>query len=159
MAKTSAGLLCWRRRGGELEVLVVHPGGPLWRGKDEGAWTLPKGELDPGELPLDAALREFVEETGFPPPDRERALTLGTVVQRSGKVVHAFAVEHDVDAAALVSGHFEMEWPRGSGRQASFPEVDAAAWCTPAEAARRLNPAQAAFVRRLEEALEAARRP
>lgn len=153
MAKTSAGLLCWRRREGALEVLIVHPGGPLWKGKREGAWTLPKGELDPGELPLDAALREFAEETGFALPDRDRVLPLGTVVQKSGKVVHGFAVEHDVDAAALVSGHFELEWPRGSGRRSSFPEVDEAAWCTPAAAASLLNPAQVAFLTRLEEAL------
>ncbi len=147
--KTSAGLLCWRPGPAGPEVLVVHPGGPYFEGKDEGVWSLPKGELEPGEEPVDAALREFVEETSFAPPPRDLLVDLGTVVQRSGKVVRAFAARWEVDPAAMVPGTFTMEWPPKSGRQATFPEVDRAEWVTVAVAARRLNPAQVAFLARL----------
>jgi predicted NUDIX family NTP pyrophosphohydrolase len=151
MAKTSAGILCWRRAP-ELQVLIVHPGGPFFEGRDEGVWSVPKGELDAGESELDAALREFVEETSLPPPPREALVDLGTVTQRSGKVVRAYAARWDVDPSAMVPGTFTMEWPRGSGRTATFPEVDRAAWLALPEAARRLNPAQVPFLARLPEA-------
>lgn len=148
MTRTSAGLLCYRSTD-RLEFLVVHPGGPFFDGKEEGVWTLPKGELDAGEEPLDAAFREFAEETGFPAPDRALVRSLGTVRQKSGKVVHGFAVPHDVDPSALVSGTFELEWPRKSGRMQHFPEVDRAAWCDRDRAGVLLNPAQVEFLDRL----------
>jgi predicted NUDIX family NTP pyrophosphohydrolase len=148
VAKTSAGILCWRQREA-LEVLIVHPGGPYFAGKDEGVWSIPKGELDAGESAMDAALREFVEETGFAPPPREALVDLGTVTLRSGKVVQAWATPWDVDPEALVPGTFTMEWPRGSGRTGTFPEVDRAAWLSVPDAARKLNPAQVPFLVRL----------
>lgn len=146
--KTSAGILCWRIRD-ELEVLLVHPGGPYFEGRDEGVWSIPKGELEADEAPIDAALREFAEETSFPLPPRDALVDLGTVVQRSGKVVRAYAVPWDVDPATLVPGTFTMEWPRGSGRLGTFPEVDRAEWLTVPRAARRMNPAQVPFLARL----------
>lgn len=147
MPKVSAGLLLYRRRPGRLEVLLAHPGGPLWRHKDLGAWTIPKGLLEPGEDPLDAARREFAEETGqrIDAP----AAPLGTITQASGKLVHAWAVEGDFDPAALRSNTFALEWPRGSGRRIDVPEVDRVAWFDLDEARRRLNPAQAPLVDRL----------
>ncbi|MCA9492979.1 MAG: NUDIX domain-containing protein [Myxococcales bacterium] len=159
MPKTSAGLLCYRHVDERLEVLVVHPGGPFFVGREEGVWTLPKGELDPGEEPLEAAFREFGEETGFDPPDRATLLELGTIRQKSGKIVHGYAARHDVDPTTLVSGTFELEWPRKSGRIEHFPEVDRAAWLTPERAAALLNPAQVDFVTRLQELLHASNDP
>lgn len=157
--KTSAGLLCYRHVQDRVEVLIVHPGGPFFEGREEGVWTLPKGELDPGEEPLDAAFREFAEETGFPAPDRSTILELGTIRQKSGKIVHGYAVRHDVDPGTLVSGTFELEWPRKSGRIEHFPEVDRAAWTTPEHAATLLNPAQVDFLTRLKELLDASTDP
>jgi predicted NUDIX family NTP pyrophosphohydrolase len=133
MPKQSAGLLLFRRRG-DLEVLLVHPGGPLWAKKDEGAWSIPKGELTDGEDPLSAACRECQEETGATPSGE--FIALDPVRQPGGKVVHAWAVESQFDPATLRSGTFQMEWPPRSGRRQDFPEVDRAEWFT-IEAARR----------------------
>jgi predicted NUDIX family NTP pyrophosphohydrolase len=146
---SSAGILLHRRGASGVEVLLVHPGGPFWARKDLGAWSIPKGELDGDEDPRDCALREFAEETGTRLPDS--ALDeLGSVKQKSGKVVTAFAVAGDLDPATLVSNTFELEWPPRSGRVQAFPEIDRAEWF-PLDAAReKLNPAQAAFVDRLE---------
>jgi predicted NUDIX family NTP pyrophosphohydrolase len=147
MAKRSAGLLLYRRAGRGLEVLLVHPGGPFWRTKDLGAWSLAKGEIDPGEEPAAAALREFEEETGT---RLEGALVpLGEVRQAGGKTVIGFALEGDLDADAIQSITFELEWPPRSGQRQSYPEVDRAAWFTPEEARAKLNAAQAAFLDRL----------
>lgn len=149
MGKVSAGVLPFRLNPHveDVEVLLVHPGGPLWAGKEAGAWSIAKGELEPGELPLAAAVREFAEETGWRAPGPY--WPLGAVTQKSGKVVHGFATPFDVDPATLVSGTFTMEWPRGSGMRRTFPEVDRAAWCGRADAAEKLNPAQLPFVERL----------
>jgi predicted NUDIX family NTP pyrophosphohydrolase len=146
--KKSAGLLMYRRTGdGSLEVLIAHPGGPYWRGKDEGAWTIPKGEYDENEEPLAAAIREFGEETSFPvsPP----FLPLGAIVQKSGKRITAWAFEGDCDPARLRSNTFEIEWPPRSGRMSSFPEIDRVEWLSPDAARRKINPAQCALLDRL----------
>jgi predicted NUDIX family NTP pyrophosphohydrolase len=126
MAKTSAGLLVFRRSGSRIEVLLVHPGGPFWKNKDDGAWSIPKGEYDSGEDPLRAACREFQEETGIAPTGE--FLALREVKQAGGKLVRAWALEADYDSAAMRSNTFEMEWPPRSGRKQSFPEVDRASW-------------------------------
>ncbi len=128
MTKTSAGLLLYRFRAGVLEVFLIHPGGPFWEKKDLGAWSIPKGELDEGEDAFEAARREFEEETGFRPEGIFLELT--PVRQRSGKIVHAWAVEGDCDSRAVRSNTFTMEWPPRSGRQQEFPEVDRAGWFT-----------------------------
>lgn len=153
MAVTSAGLLLYRRTGGELEVLLVHPGGPFWRRKDLGAWSIPKGEANSDEDLLRAAQREVEEELGAAV---EGPMTpLGVVRQRSGKLVHAWAVPADFDPAQLRSNTFEIEWPRGSGAKQAFPEVDRAAWFPIPEARRRILPAQAPLLDRLLEVLGA----
>lgn len=151
-AGESAGLLLFRRTGGRLEVFLAHPGGPFWRHKDLGAWTLPKGLVDEGEDPLDGARREFREETGIEPTGP--FLPLGEIRQKAGKRVHAWAWEGDADPAATVSNEMKTEWPRGSGRWITFPEVDRCAWFTPGEARARINPAQAELIGRLEALLE-----
>ena len=145
-ARESAGILL--HRAGATEVLLVHPGGPFWARKDAGAWSIPKGEVEEGEAPQAAARREFAEETGTTLPEQELA-PLGTVKLKSGKVVHGFAVEGDLDPEAIVSSTFELEWPPRSGRIGTFPEVDRAGWFGLDEAREKLNPAQAAFVDRL----------
>jgi predicted NUDIX family NTP pyrophosphohydrolase len=150
-SQTSAGLLLFRRTSGPLELFLAHPGGPFWRGRDAGAWTIPKGLTEPGEDLLAAACREFEEETGVKP--QGPFLPLGSVRQKAGKVIHAWAWEGDADPAAVTSNAMQAEWPRGSGRWLTFPEVDRCAWFVPAEARQRLNPAQAALVDRLESAL------
>lgn len=147
MRKQSAGLLLYKRQGGEINVLLAHPGGPFWAKKDKGAWTLPKGLVEAGETPLDAAIREFKEETGFPVAGE--FVTLGAVVQRGGKHVEAWAVEGDCDPGALKPFTFEMEWPPRSGRMAKFPEIDRVAWFDLAEAAERILPSQRPFIERL----------
>ena len=154
MAKRSAGILLYRVPAGELEVLLVHPGGPFWARKDQGAWSIPKGEYEAGEDPRAGAAREFEEELGAPLPADE-LIDLGTVKQRSGKVVTAFAAEGDLDPAAVRSNTFEMEWPPKSGKTRTFPEVDRAGWFDPAAAREKLVPAQAEFVDRLLERLKA----
>jgi predicted NUDIX family NTP pyrophosphohydrolase len=140
----SAGLLMFRRRGGGVEVLLAHPGGPFWSRRDEAAWTLPKGEIAPGEDPLAAARREFQEETGFAsaPPFH----LLAELRQKSGKRITAWAFEGDADPAQLVSNPFEMEWPPRSGRLASFPEVDRVHWFGLDEARRKLIAGQVPFI-------------
>jgi len=152
MAKRSAGLLLYRRREGAVEVLLVHPGGPFWARKDLGAWSIPKGEHEPQDDPLEAALREFEEETGRPPP-RERLVELGSIRQRGGKLLTAWGAEGDLDPAELRSNTFTMEWPPRSGRQRRFPEVDRADWFDPATARQKLNAAQAELLDRLLAAL------
>jgi predicted NUDIX family NTP pyrophosphohydrolase len=147
----SAGLLLFRQGTGGLEYFLAHPGGPFWRGREDGAWTIPKGLVEGGEQPLQAAIREFAEETGFEPVGP--FLELGVVRQKSGKEVHAWAWRGDADPAAVRSNVVRTEWPRRSGRWISYPEVDRCAWFTRAEAERLLNPAQTAFVQRLEERL------
>jgi predicted NUDIX family NTP pyrophosphohydrolase len=126
-SKHSAGLLLFRGRRAAPEVLLVHPGGPFWVRRDAGAWSIPKGEYEPPERPLDAARREFAEETGIVPPDGE-VIDLGEARQRGGKVVHVWALAGDVDAAHVESSVFELEWPPGSGTIRTFPEVDRAGW-------------------------------
>jgi predicted NUDIX family NTP pyrophosphohydrolase len=152
-ASSSAGILLHRHGESGTEVLLVHPGGPFWARKDLGAWSIPKGELDGDEDPRACALREFAEETGTRLPD-EALAELGSVKQRSGKVVVAFAVAGDLDPATLVSNTFELEWPPRSGRIQAFPEIDRAEWFSLDAAREKLNPAQAAFVDRLEALLE-----
>jgi predicted NUDIX family NTP pyrophosphohydrolase len=148
MPKRSAGILLHRVRDGERQVLLVHPGGPYWAKKDLGAWSLPKGEHDDAEDALACALREFEEELGLSAPASEPS-DLGTVRQKAGKVVQAWALEGDFDPATLRSNTFTMEWPPRSGQQREFPEVDRAQWFSLAEARERINPAQAAFLDRL----------
>lgn len=148
VSKRSAGILLFKIEDGSPQVLVVHPGGPFWKKKDAGAWSIPKGEYEPDEEAQTAAIREFAEETGMPLSDRDLS-PLGEVKQRNGKLVTAWAVEGEFDANALRSNEFEMEWPPKSGRRQTFPEVDRALWCDPETAREKLNPAQAEFVDRL----------
>jgi predicted NUDIX family NTP pyrophosphohydrolase len=147
----SAGLLLFRRSSGQLEMLLAHPGGPFWRNKDVGAWTIPKGMIEPTEDHLAAALREFEEEVGFRPDGPY--LPLGFIRQKAGKVIHAWACEGDVDPKGTTSNLTSVEWPPGSGRRVEFPEVDRCQWFGPTEARTKLNPAQVEFVERLEEGL------
>lgn len=149
MAKVAAGLLLFRRKNDGVEILLVHPGGPLWTKKDEGAWSIPKGEIEPGEDPLRAAQREFEEELGSPVSGEFVALT--PIRQASGKLVHAWAVEADFDPATLQSGTFSMEWPPRSGRQQHFPEVDRAEWFTIEEAKHKINKGQIPLLDHLSE--------
>ncbi|KFI28290.1 NUDIX hydrolase [Haematobacter missouriensis] len=151
MSRRSAGLLLYRRPPTGVEVLLVHPGGPYWRRQDAGAWSVPKGEYGPQESPEAAARREMMEETGL--VVGTPLLPLGTIRQKGGKEVTAFATEGDFDPATLVSNSFEMEWPPRSGHTVSFPEVDQARWFPLAEARIRLLPAQVPFLHRLEQAL------
>jgi predicted NUDIX family NTP pyrophosphohydrolase len=154
VARRSAGILLYRLNGASPEVLLVHPGGPFWAKKDDGVWSIPKGEYREDEDPRAGALREFEEETGTALPAAE-LIELGEVRQRGGKMVTAWAAEGDLDADSIRSNTFEMEWPPRSGRMAEFPEVDRAAWFDLAEARTKLNPAQAAFVDRLLERIDA----
>jgi predicted NUDIX family NTP pyrophosphohydrolase len=147
--RQSAGILLYRRSADGLEVLLAHPGGPIFARRDEGHWTVPKGEPDVDEPLVEAAAREFQEETGHPVPDLDR-LELGSIVQKGGKIVHAWAVEGDLDPERARSEHFEMEWPRGSGRIESYPEIDRVAWFDPTEARRRIKDTQVALIDRLE---------
>jgi predicted NUDIX family NTP pyrophosphohydrolase len=135
------------RRGGP-EVLLVHPGGPFWKRRDEGAWSLPKGEIEAGETALEVALREFQEELGQPPPNGP-TIALGSIRQGGGKVVHAWAVAGDLDVDSVRSTTFEMEWPPRSGQRQEFPEVDRAEWFDLETARRKILPAQATFLERL----------
>lgn len=150
MAKTSAGILLYRGDGESLEVLLVHPGGPFWTKKDEGAWSIPKGEVDAGEESSACALRELEEELGSSLGlTAEQLSELGEVRLKSGKVVQGWAAEGEFDPATLNSNTFAMEWPPRSGREREFPEVDRAEWFSPEQARRKINPAQAAFLDRL----------
>lgn len=152
MPVESAGLVLYRVRDGKTEVLLVHPGGPFWRRRDEGAWSIPKGEVRPGESGLEVARREFQEELGLTPPEGEPA-PLGSVRQAGGKVVHAWAAPGDVDVSRISSNTFATEWPPRSGKTQEFPEVDRAAWFDLAAARRMILPAQSALLDRLEEGL------
>jgi predicted NUDIX family NTP pyrophosphohydrolase len=147
----SAGLLLYRKRD-EYEVFLVHPGGPFWAKKDLGAWSIPKGMFEPGEEALDAARREFREETGFQPPPGPYE-SLGSITQPSGKVVEAWSVGADCDPEALQSQVITVEWPPRSGRRVEVPEVDRAAWFPLPEAERRILPGQVGFLRKLERSL------
>jgi predicted NUDIX family NTP pyrophosphohydrolase len=147
--KRSAGLLMYRLRSGAIEVFLVHPGGPFWARKDQGAWTLPKGEYEPDEEPLAAARREFEEETGF--PTEGSFLELGSVRQKSGKIVVAWAFEGDCDPSQLVSNTCEIEWPPRSGNRQEIPEVDRGEWFALKEAYERIRPEQGDLLTRLAE--------
>jgi predicted NUDIX family NTP pyrophosphohydrolase len=144
MPKISAGLLMYRRRAGGVEVLLVHPGGPFWRNKDAGAWTIPKGEPAVGEELLEAAKREFEEETGVAPVGD--CAPLPPVKQKGGKVIHAWAIEGDLDPAQIRSNTFEMEWPPRSGRRAAFPEIDRAEFFSLDQARLKMNSGQVALL-------------
>ncbi|CAN3129098.1 NUDIX domain-containing protein [Mycobacterium sp. smrl_JER01] len=152
MPKLSAGLLLYRETDGLLEVLLGHPGGPFWARKDDGAWSIPKGEYTEGEDPWTVAQREFVEETGAPPPAGVR-IELAAVRQAGGKVVTAFAVPGDLDPADATSNTFILEWPRGSGIFKEFPEIDRVAWFDLTTARAKLLTGQRPLLDRLEEAL------
>jgi len=151
VAKTSAGMILFRVRDAELQVLLVHPGGPFWKKKDDGAWFVPKGEVEVGEEVLDAAKREFQEETGISP--RGEFLALGSVKQKSGKTIFAWAFEGDCDPAKIKSNTFTIEWPPKSGRVAEFPEIDRADFFTLAQAKIKMHPVEFPFVERLHEIL------
>src|SRR5215471_7614641 len=145
--KESAGLLLFRRTGGRVEVLLAHPGGPFWKGRDDGAWTIPKGGIHAGEEPLATAIREFNEETGFTP--HGPFLPLGAITQRSGKIVHAWAFEGDCDPSRLTSVMTTTEWPPRSGRQIDIPEIDRAQFFSLDAARRAINVAQVELLDRL----------
>jgi predicted NUDIX family NTP pyrophosphohydrolase len=151
MPPPSAGILLFRQRGEETEVLLIKPGGPFWRNKDAGAWMIPKGAIEPGETAADAALREFEEEIGHP-LDRT-PFPLCSIRQSGGKQVEVFATEGDVDAAAINSIHFEMEWPPKSGRMQSFPEAETARWMTLPEARAMMLASQLPILDALEASL------
>jgi predicted NUDIX family NTP pyrophosphohydrolase len=148
MPRLSAGLLLYRVRAGVVEVLIAHPGGPFWARKDEGAWSIPKGEYNDGEDAWVAAQREFSEELGLPAPSGPR-IDFGALKQPSGKVVTAFAVGADLDIAEARSNTFELEWPKGSGRMREFPEVDRVGWFPVAQARAKLLKGQRVFLDRL----------
>ena len=147
--KQSAGILLYRRNTDSLEVFLVHPGGPFWKNKDVGSWTIPKGEFTGEEPALDAAIREFREETGFVLKGPFRPLS--PIRQKGGKRVYAWAFQGDIDPSAIVSNTFELEWPRNSGRQITYPEVDKAGWFSLEKAREMINPAQIAFLEELAE--------
>ncbi|HEX3040716.1 MAG TPA: NUDIX domain-containing protein [Solirubrobacterales bacterium] len=154
--KHSAGVLLFRRRDGQgIEFLLVHPGGPFWRRKDAGAWSIPKGQIEEDEEPRACAIRELEEELGPAAElDPEQLIELGSIRQKAGKVVDAWAAEAEFDPAALDSNTFEMEWPPRSGEQQEFPEVDRAEWFDPETARKKILPAQAELLDRLLERLE-----
>ncbi len=153
MSKTSAGIVAYRFHQKQLQVLLVHPGGPFFKNKDEGAWSIPKGEYEPGEDPKTVALREFEEETGNKITTAD-LIELKPVKLKSGKVIAAWAAEDNFENCYITSNTFEMEWPPKSGRLQTFPEVDKAEWFSTEQAALKLNPAQVSFVIELKELLE-----
>jgi len=152
MAKTSAGILLWKRERDAVRVLLVHPGGPFWKNKDAGAWSIPKGEYLSGEEPLAAAKREFAEELGLLPGGE--IAPLGEVKQRGGKIVTGFALQADFDCSTFKCNNFEMEWPPRSGRMQRYPEADDARWMTLAEARRMMLPSQLPMLDALEAKLK-----
>jgi predicted NUDIX family NTP pyrophosphohydrolase len=154
MPKLSAGLLVYRLIAGEPEVLLVHPGGPYWVKKDDGSWSLPKGEYESDEDPLEVATREFREELGVDPPESQEPAFLGEVRQPGGKLVSAWALPGDLDVGVVRSNTFTMEWPPRSGRTAEFPEVDRAGWFDLETARRKLLPGQLGLLDRFSELLE-----
>jgi predicted NUDIX family NTP pyrophosphohydrolase len=147
MPKVSAGLLMYRVREGELEVLLAHPGGPFWKNRDAGAWTIPKGEIQEGEEPIAAARREFEEEIGLQP--QGEFIALQPITQKGGKIVHAWAFEGECDTTCIRSNTFQMEWPPRSGKFQTCPEVDRASFYGMVEAKQKINPAQVAFLEEL----------
>ena len=147
-SKCSAGIVLYRRDAGSIRVLLVHPGGPFWSKKDEGAWFVPKGELNADEAPLLAARREFREELGSDAPAGE-ALSLGSVKNKSGKLIYAWALEGELDPELVKSNTFELEWPPRSGKMRAFPEVDRAAFFDLAAAGRKIHAAKLPFLERL----------
>ena len=149
--KQSAGILLYRSTDSEPEVLLVHPGGPYWKNKDDGAWTIPKGEFEESEEPLAAAIREFKEETGFIIQGEFKALD--PILQKAGKIVYAWAIEGDIDATKVKSNFFEMEWPPKSGKKQSFPEIDKACWFALSKAKLKINSSQIALLDQLSEML------
>jgi predicted NUDIX family NTP pyrophosphohydrolase len=151
-AKQSAGLLLYRRGSDGIEVLLVHPGGPFWARKDDGAWSIPKGEVEPGEEFVAVARREFAEETGHQAPN-EPLIDLGQITQKSGKLVLGWAVQGDLDPSTAISNTYDMEWPPHSGTIQTFPEIDRVEWFDLDEARRRLKAAQVPFLDRLQAAL------
>ncbi|HXS68900.1 MAG TPA: NUDIX domain-containing protein [Candidatus Polarisedimenticolia bacterium] len=151
MQKVSAGLLMYRVRAGELEFLLAHPGGPFWKNRDAGAWTIPKGEIQSGEDPLTAARREFQEEIGLKPDGK--FIQLKPITQKGGKLVHAWAFEGECDTACIRSNTFQMEWPPRSGKFTTCPEVDRACFFGMTEAKQKINQAQVAFLEELSEIL------
>lgn len=154
----SAGLLLYRRRrGGTFEFFLAHPGGPFWKSRDAGAWTIPKGLVEPGEDLLTAARREFAEETGVEPGGP--FLSLGSIRQKAGKVVHAWAWEGDANPDAVTSNTMKAEWPRGSGQWITFPEIDRCGWFSPNAAREKINPAQRELLDRLAAALSSPEPP
>ena len=155
MPKRSAGLLMYRVVNGGPEVLLVHPGGPYWARKDDGSWSLPKGEYDPDEDPLEVAVREFGEELGVDPPGAGDPIFLGEIRQPGGKIVSAWALPGDVDVTVVRSNTFSMEWPPRSGRTAEFPEVDRAGWFDLETARRKLLRGQLGLLDRFSERLQA----
>jgi predicted NUDIX family NTP pyrophosphohydrolase len=146
--KQSAGILVYRLAAASLEVLLVHPGGPFWAKKDDGAWFIPKGELEPGEQPLAAAYREFGEELGLSAPSGE-PLALGTVKNKSGKLIHAWALQGDLELSKFVSNTVELEWPPRSGKKRAFPEVDRAQYFAADRAVQKMHPAELPLLQRL----------
>lgn len=153
----SAGILLFRRTGGELEVLLAHPGGPFWRSKDIGAWMIPKGAIEEGETAVEAAIREYEEELGS--PLTVTPFRLCTIRQKAGKIVETFAAEGDFDPAAVSSLEFEMEWPPRSGERVLFPEIDRAEWMKLPEARARILPSQLPILDALEERLKGGTAP
>ena len=151
MPKQSAGLLLYRKRHGSIEVFLVHPGGPIWANKDDGAWSIPKGEFDAGEDPLKAAKREFQEETSVVVVGKYLPLT--PIRQRGGKIVYAWAVRSDLDAATVKSNTFSIEWPPGSGKMREFPEIDRAEWFKIDLARRKILKSQEGLLEQLEQAV------
>jgi len=149
--KESAGLLMFRGRGATLQLLLGHPGGPYWAGKDDGAWTVPKGGIHAGETPLDSAIREFKEETGL--ESRAPYIALGSITQKSGKIVHAWAFEGEADLSGVKSSHTKVEWPPRSGRYIEVPELDQVEFFEPKRARKVINPAQIALLDRLQAVL------
>ena len=152
MAKQSAGILVYRRRGSVIELLLGHPGGPFWARKDAGAWSVPKGEVEPGEDLLVAAKREFAEEIGQPAPEGE-LIELGSFKRSGGKEIFAWAVAGSLDVSKVKSNMVQMEWPPKSGEQIEFPEIDRAAWVPLLDAPRKMHKGQDVFVERLAEVL------
>lgn len=151
MAKQSAGILLYRQNHNQFEVLLVHPGGPFWARKDLGAWSIPKGEFE-NEEALDAAKREFEEETGFPIVGE--ALALGQQKQKGGKMIYAWAIEGDINTEDIQSNTFEIEWPPKSGKKRRFPEIDKAEWFFSNMALKKINPGQAIFIHKLMDRLD-----
>ena len=150
--RRSAGILLYRSANGGIEILLAHPGGPVWAKRDADAWSIPKGEIDEGEDPWDVARREFEEEIGHPAPDGA-SIDLGEITQKGGKVVVAWALEGDLDPATAQSNTFPFQWPPGSGRYITIPEIDRVEWFSPDDARPRLKDTQHPFIDRLLEAL------